>query len=85
MNVSLSDGPKLPLGGLNWQSRSVADSKADLFQQSMQLSSSGQTRVIIFLGVAAMPAHRDEPPVTVAIGKGHSVLAKHSWPQSVHL
>ena len=53
---------------------------ANLFQQSMQLPSSGEARVVILLCVAPLPAHRDEAPVAVAVGEGHAVLAKHSWP-----
>ena len=58
---------------------------ANLFQQSMQLPSSGQARVVILLCVAALPAHWDEAPVAVAVGECHPVLAKHPRPQCINL
>ena len=51
----------------------------------MQLPSSGQAGVVILHGVAALPAHWDEAPVAVAVGECHPVLAKHPWPQRIHL
>ena len=69
-----------------WQKQVLQEKlEADLFKQSMQLSSSGQASVVILLGVAALPAHRDQAPVTVAVGESHPVLAQHAWFQSIYL
>ena len=50
---------------------------AYFFQQRMQLPGSGQARVVILLGVAAMPAHGYEAPAAVSVGRSLSQLVRN--------